>query len=123
MDGKKVGRKLSALELAGALVVVAAAHRICRGQALNVWIDNAGAVEVYRKGYSRSCRLCTTIAKAAETVAAGIGCKLEVVKITRCSSAGAVMADHLSKAKFNEFRAAAKAAGWPLRVEPAVIPK
>ncbi len=67
VDGKKVGRKLSALELAGALVVVSAAHQACRGQALNVWIDNIGAVEVYRKGYSRNCRLCTTIAKAAAT--------------------------------------------------------
>ncbi len=36
VDGKKVGRKLSALELAGPLIVVTAAHKICRGQALNI---------------------------------------------------------------------------------------
>jgi hypothetical protein len=123
VDGKKVGRKLSALELAGPLIVVTAAHAICRGQSLNVWVDNIGAVQVYNKGYSRNCRLCTTIAKAAATVAAAIGCRLEVVKITRCSNTGAKMADDLSKARFKEFRATAAAAGWKLATAPAAIPK
>jgi hypothetical protein len=122
VDGKKVGHKLSALELVGPLVVVAAAHAICRGQTLQVCVDNSGSVEVYRRGYSRSCRLCTTIAKAMATVAAGIGCRLEVLKISRCTGAGAVMADHLSKARFKEFRNKAAEAGWPLRLEPARIP-
>jgi hypothetical protein len=122
VDGKKVGRKLSALELAGALVVVSAAHEVCRGQALNVWIDNIGAVDVFKKGYSRNCRLCTTIAKATATVAAAIGCRLEVVKITRCSSDGAKMADQLSKARFGQFRQTAAAAGWRLDTAPARIP-
>ena len=122
VDGKKVGRKLSALELAGPLIVVAAAHVLCRGQALTVWVDNAGSVQVYNKGYSRSCRLCTTIAKAAATVAAGIGCDLQVVKVTRCSSTGPILADSLSKAKFEHFRAAAAQAAWPLDTCPAAIP-
>ena len=104
------------------LIVVAAAHKLCRGRSLNVWVDNAGAVEVYKKGYSRNCRLCSTIAKAAATVAAGIGCRLEVLKITRCSSPGAQMADHLSKAKFTNFREVAEAAGWNLKGAPAAIP-
>jgi hypothetical protein len=73
VDGKKVGRKLFALELVGPLVVVAAGHQVCRGQTLQVWVDNAGSVEVYHKGYSRNCRLCTTLVKAMATVAAGIG--------------------------------------------------
>jgi hypothetical protein len=80
-------------------------------------------VEVFRKGYSRNCRLCTTIAKAAATVAAAIGCRLEVRKVTRCSAAGPRMADQLSKAKFGEFRREAAAAGWELQVGPAAIPK
>jgi hypothetical protein len=122
VDGKKVGRKLSALELVGALVVVSAAHQACRGQALNVWIDNIGAVDVYKRGYSRSCRLCTTIAKATATVAAAIGCRLEVVKITRCTGDGAKMADQLSKARFALFRQTAADAGWELRTSPAAIP-
>jgi len=123
VDGKKVGRKLSALELAGPLIVVAAAHKLCRGQALNVWVDNSGAVEVFRKGYSRNCRLCTTIAKAAATVAAAIGCRMEVLKVTRCSAAGPIMADHLSKAKFREFRAEADRNDWTLQTAPAAIPR
>jgi hypothetical protein len=123
VDGKKVGRKLSALELAGPLIVVTAAHKICRGQALNVWVDNIGAVEVFRKGYSRNCRLCTTIAKAAATVAAAVGCRLEVLKITRCSATGPRMADQLSKARFREFREEAAKAGWRLDTAPAAIPK
>jgi hypothetical protein len=122
VDGKKVGRKLSALELVGPLVVVAAAADICRGRPLQVWVDNAGSVEVYRKGYSRSCRLCTTLVKAMATVAAGIGCQLEVMKITRCTGTGATMADQLSKARFQDFRLTAEEKGWPLRVEPARIP-
>jgi hypothetical protein len=32
------------------------------------------------------------------------------------------MADHLSKARFKEFRSKAAEAGWPLRLEPARIP-
>jgi len=123
VDGKKVGRKLSALELVGPLIVVAAGHAICRGNALQIWVDNIGSVEVFRKGYSRNCRLCTTLVKAMATVAAGIGCRLEVLKITRCSSTGAVLADHLSKARFGSCRAKAREDGWPLRVEPARIPR
>jgi hypothetical protein len=95
VDGKKVGRKLSALELVGPLVVVAAGHQVCRGQTLQVWVDNAGSVEVYRKGYSRNCRFCTTLLKAMAMVAAGIGCRLEVIKITRCTGTGA--SGHISR--------------------------
>jgi len=122
VDGRKVGRKLSALELAGPLIVLAGGFRLCRGQAVTVWVDNAGAVQVYNKGYSRSCRLCTTIAKATATVAAGIGCDLRVAKITRCSGTGAVLADLLSKAKFASFRAAAAGGGWQLDTAPAELP-
>ena len=122
VDGRKVGRKLSALELAGPLIVLAAGHRICRGQALTVWVDNAGAVQVYGKGYSRSCRLCTTIAKAASTIAAGLGCDLRVAKIARCTGTGAVLADLLSKARFGAFYETAARDGWGLDREPASIP-
>ncbi len=122
VDGKKIGRKLSVLELVGPLVVVAVGHAMCRGRTLQVWVDNAGSVDVYRRGYSRNCRLCTTIAKAMATVTAGIGCRLEFLKITRCTGAGALMAGHLSKARFAEFRNAAAQSGWPLRLEPARIP-
>ncbi len=51
-----------------------------------------------------------------------IGCRLEVVKIIRCSSNGAKMADQLSKAKFWQFGQTAAAAGWRLDTAPARIP-
>ena len=39
VDGKKVGRKLTALELVGPLVFLVAGRRLVRGKNLKVWID------------------------------------------------------------------------------------
>jgi hypothetical protein len=50
IDGKKVGRKLSALELVGPLVAVAAGHRLCANSHVTCWVDNAGSVAIWRKG-------------------------------------------------------------------------
>jgi len=122
-DGKRFAKKLSALELVGPLVVVAAGAELCRRQPVRVWVDNAGSVRIWQKGYSSSCRLCTTIVKATATVAAALACRLEVVKIRRCSNPGAVMADALSQGDFRRFRAAAAAAGWEPAATPAVIPR
>jgi len=122
-DGKRLSKKLSALELIGPLAVVAAAPDICRGQPVRVWVDNAGSVKIWEKGYSSSCGLCTTIVKAAASVAAALDCRLEVHKVRRCSSPGAVMADALSKGDFRRFRAAAAAAGGCPAVEPAAVPR
>ena len=69
----------------------------CRRRPVRIWVDNAGSVRIWNKGYSSYCRLCTTLVKAISVVAAGLGCRVEIVKITRCSSGGAVMADKLSK--------------------------
>ena len=122
-DGKRLGKKLSALELVGPLVVVAAAPELCRRQPVRVWVDNAGSVRIWEKGYSSSCRLCTTIVKAAASVAAALACRLEVTKIRRCSSPGAVMADALSQGDFRRFRAAAAAVGASPAVTPAAVPR
>jgi hypothetical protein len=56
------------------------------------------------------------------TVAAGVGCRLEVIKITRCTGTGATLADQLSKARFGDFRRTAEQAGWPLQLGPSRIP-
>ena len=48
--------------------------------------------------------LCTTLALAISEVAASINCKLEVVKITRCSTDLAEAADAISKADFPRMR-------------------
>jgi len=122
-DGKRLSKKLSALELVGPLAVVAAAPDICRGQPVRVWVDNAGSVRIWEKGYSSSCDICTTIVKAAATVAAALACRLEVHKIRRCSTPGAVMADALSQGDFRRFRAAAAACGSSPAAVPAVVPR
>ena len=102
-QGRRFARKLSLLELLGALLVVSAGADICRGKDVRVWIDNAGAVQIFRKGYCTSCPVTSAVARAIHVVAAGIGCRLWVVKIRRCSTRSAVMADALSKAAFGKF--------------------
>ena len=113
VDGGKLGRKLSALELVGPLICVAAGNGWCRNRPVRIWVDNAGSVLIWEKGYSNSCSLCTTLVKAIAAVAAGIGCQLYIQKIRRCSSLGAVMADAISKADFNLFRRTALEHRWP----------
>lgn len=118
-DGKKLSRKLSALELVGPLVAVAAGHDWCRGKWTRVWVDNSGSVGIWKKGYSTSCPLSNTLEKAIATVAAGIGCRFTIEKVRRRTTAGAVLADDLSKADFNQFW---RKAG-PVNLNPAPIPK
>ena len=121
-DGKKLSRKLSALELVGPLICIAAGAEWCRSRPVRVWVDNIGSVRIWKKGYSTRCALCTTLVKAIATVAAGLGCRFTIEKITRCSGPGAKMADSLSKGNFNEFRRTALASGWALAVAPACVP-
>ena len=74
-DGKRISRKLSALELVGPLICVSAGRQRCRRWPVRIWVDNAGSVGIWRKGYSTRCRLCTTLVSAIGRVAAAIGCK------------------------------------------------
>ena len=104
-DGKQLGRKLTFLEILGPLLVVACAPRICAGKDVRVWVDNAGAVQIYKKGYSPTCFLSTCVAKAIHVVASALGCRVFVEKVTRCSTVGAEAADALSKADFARFLA------------------
>ena len=120
VDGVKVSRKLSALELVGPLVVVAADQ--LRNRRLVIWVDNAGSVAIWRKGYSNKCRLSSTLVAAMAAVAAGLGCQVAVRKIARCSDVGSQLADHLSKGNFDGCRRLAQQTGWPLAVEPARLP-
>ena len=48
--------------------------------------------------------LCTTLALAISEVAAAINCRLEIVKVMRCSTVGAEAADAISKADFIKLR-------------------
>jgi len=120
-DGKRLSRKLSALELVGPLICISAGRRFCKRRPVRVWVDNAGSVGIWRKGYSTSCQLCTTLVCAIARVAAALGCTFTIEKITRCSNSGAELADHLSKGNFAAFYKE-----WPSGsqrdLEPAWIP-
>jgi len=119
---KKIGRKLTALELLGPLIFLAAAPDAFRRASATCWIDNAGSVAVWAKGYSPHCSMSTTIVQATAAVAAALGCTLYIEKITRCSNTGAVLADALSKAQFTEFFNTADTAQWLLTQEPLKLP-
>ena len=122
-DGKRLSRKMSALELVGPLICVAAAPDLCRGVPLRIWVDNAGSVRIWQKGYSTRCALCNTLVKALATVAAALGSKVDIQKIRRCSTPGAILADALSKGAFGAVRRFGADFGWPLAVAPATVPR
>ena len=122
VDGRRLNRKMSALELVGPLLVIAAGYQLCRNRPVRIWVDNAGSVGIWRKGYSTCCALSTCIVKAIAVLAAELGCWLEVVKITRCSNAGANMADALSKADFDRFWQLDALSGMGCGIEQAYVP-
>ncbi len=103
-EGKKVARKMSALELAGPLLIMAAAAEQIRGKPVRFWVDNSGACQIWRKGYSLKCKLASTIVKALASIGAALGCAIDIQKVTRCSCQSTEMADALSKADFARFR-------------------
>ena len=123
MDCKKVGRKLSALELVGPLVALVVFARQCWLKPVRIWVDNAGSVRIWSKGYSSFCRLSTTLVKAISVVAAGLGCRVDIVKITRCSTEGAVMADKLSKGDLQGCFQVGDLAGLSMAATPTHIPE
>lgn len=103
VDGKRLGGKLSFLELLGPLLVVAAGVKVCGGRDVCIWVDNIGSVQIFKRGYSTTCSYSTCVARAIAVVAARISCRVYVEKITRCSTREAEAADALSKADFDRF--------------------
>ena len=89
---------------------------------VRIWVDNAGSVRIWEKGYSSYCRLCTTLVKAISVVAAGLGSRVEITKITRCSSSGAVIADKLSKGDILGGLEEGRRSGRPLAATPTALP-
>ena len=86
-------------------------------------MDNAGSVRIWQKGYSTRCALCNTLVKALATVAAALGSRVDIQKIRRCSTPGAILADALSKGAFGAVRRFGVDFGWPLAVAPATVPR
>jgi hypothetical protein len=120
-DGKQLRKKMSALELVGPLICIAAGAAICRSRPVRIWVDNSGSVAIWRKGYSSSCSLCTTLVAAIGRLAAALGSVVSIEKITRRSDTGAILADELSKGKLRRFRDRLPD-NWALPIEPATIP-
>ena len=102
--------------------MISAGARWCQNACIRVHVDNAASVFIWEKGYSTSCRLSTTIVKAISTVAASIGCRFEIVKITRCSLPQASMADAVSKGDFPRFHNLAWEEGIKPDKNSAVVP-
>ena len=63
-DGRSLDRCMSALELVGPLAAVCARPDAFRGRPATFWVDNAGSVFIWQKGYSMSCALSSTLVSA-----------------------------------------------------------
>ena len=117
-DGVVFANKLSCLELLGALITLTMGVDLAAGGHLRVFVDNQGAVDIYRKGHSTKCGYTSTVAKALFEVAEACGVNLSVEKIRRCSNRGAYTADKISKGDLMELRRM-----MPLRGKPSVVPQ
>ena len=121
-SGRSLARVMSALELVGPLLAISGGYKFCKNNAVRIWVDNSGSVFIWNKGYSTSCPLSTTLVKAIGCVAAGLGCRVDLVKVTRCSTPLADMADALSKAAFPRFWNLVHSANLALPLEPGWVP-
>ena len=118
-DGGRLDCKMSAWELLGPLLVLAAGKDLVMNKSLIIQVDNAGSVAIYEKGWCTSCMLCTTVALAISELAAALNCRLEIRKVMRCSTAGAEAADAVSKADFLRLRRTMPGSN----LDPAPVPE
>ena len=116
-QGVVFASKLSCLELLGALITLVVSVDIAAGGHLQIFVDNQGAVDIYRKGHSTKCSYTSTVAKAIFEVAEATAVSVSVEKIRRCSNRGAYTADRISKGDLDELRRM-----MPLRQDPCKIP-
>ena len=102
--GRRLDRKLSALELFAQLSGICAGSTILRNQTAVGFVDNAGSVRIYEKGYSTSCGLSNTLVKTIHQVTMGLNMKYFMEKVTRCTTDGAIAADAISKSDWCKLR-------------------
>ena len=117
-EGVVFAHKLSCLELLGALITLTIGVDLAAGGHLRVYVDNQGAVDIYRKGHSTACHYTSTVEKAIFEVAQATGVRVTVEKIRRCSNRGAYTADQISKGNLAELRRM-----MPLRQNPCEVPR
>ena len=94
---------MSAWELVGPLLVLVCAPDNVRGKQVVTYVDNAGSVQMYNKGWSSKCNLCNTVVRAIHLVAYALKCDFWVQKIKRCSSQESEAADALFKSHRHRF--------------------
>ena len=102
-DGKNLGHKLSAWELLGPLLTLVCGGNRLTGKQVEVYVDNAGSVIMWAKGWSTVCDLCNSLLVAIHQVSTALACELFVSNIGRCSNREAVAADALSKCDMKRF--------------------
>ena len=73
------------------------------GKQLQVFVDNAGSVIMYRKGWSTVCDLCNTLLLAIHQLATALVCEVFITDIGRCSNRESIAADALSKCDMVRF--------------------
>ena len=103
-DGVVFASKLTCLELLGPLVLLVVCADMAAGGHFRCYVDNQGAVDIYRKGHSTTCVYTSSIAKALFEVADAIGTTVSVEKVRRCSDRGSFTADMISKGNMTEVR-------------------
>ena len=116
-DGVRFANKMSCLEMLGPLAALCTMGKEVMSEVLIVHVDNQGSVDIYRKGHTTGCVYTSTVAKACFDLAMSMGCTLVVKKIRRCSDAGSLLADMISKGDLAEFRKL-----MPNRYLPTMLP-
>ena len=101
-EGFPLNAQLQFLELCGPLLAMATAPNLFRNVAVEFRLDNQSAVYTWRKGYS-SEPFSTTVVKAIYDLAGALNCRPYITKVARCSTIGAVAADHLSVGRLTDF--------------------
>ena len=101
-EGVVFASKLTCLELLGGLVLLVTCGEVAAGGHLRLFINNQGAVDVFRKGHSTKCMYTSAVAKAMHEVAEAIGVTVTVEKVRRVSDRGSYTADMLSKGNLQE---------------------
>ena len=102
-DGKSLAHKLSVWELVAPLMALVCAPELLRNTQAVAYVDNAGSVIMYQKGWCTVCNLANTVIRAIYLVATALNCDFWLEKVGRCSSKETEAADALSKCDYYRF--------------------
>ena len=84
------------------MALVCAPDRLRNRQAVS-YVDNAGSVVWFNKGWAKNCNQGNTIIRAIYLVATALNCDLWVEKVSCCTSPQTEAADALSKCDYDRF--------------------